>query len=138
MAQSSDITPPILRAATGSHRDDTARQLTEEHQHLIPPQLLSRKPPAGRGDLVIDHRLPVLTMPVSTPPEWRRSDHALPFAAHKLPARLGLRQGVRPDHIGTGDGMVEMGILDHLQSGQDQHSIVALLRLVGMLAAGVV
>jgi len=42
MAQLADLAAPVVRAAAGFHRNDAARHLAKERQHLIPPQLLAQ------------------------------------------------------------------------------------------------
>ena len=45
MPQLADLAAPEMRAATGFHRDDAGRQLTEELQNLHAPQLPAQDHP---------------------------------------------------------------------------------------------
>ena len=100
---------PAVRAAAGFHRDDAARHLAQERQHLIPPTILAQ------------HRLVRLVSPAGLNTLFARSSPTVAISSFVDPCRPTLahrcrRRAVTSEHPSHGLKVGQFS-MDRLSSG---------------------
>tara|TARA_R110002124_G_scaffold276871_2_gene447842 strand:- start:2606 stop:3406 length:801 start_codon:yes stop_codon:yes gene_type:complete len=96
MAQLADLAPPKMSAATGLHRDDTGRKLTEELQNLCPSQLLAQ---SGTASAISPMHLKYVLRQIEPDRDNLQHDRPPFFVDHRRPTFFLC--GSSQTHLGT-------------------------------------